>query len=306
MKINVLCNTDSLAIPSVHALNERGLLGAVGIPEKSKSRLYPQLIRLGLQNIIALDATQWQEQMEEWLEETHPDVVWVFTFPWKIPAALLSIPQHGFMNFHFGTLPAYRGADPVFWQMKNREATCGLTIHQMTPEIDMGPIVWKEDVPAIPGETYGMNCARLGLVTSNLIDKVTEAMNDPNFSFTPQSQEKSRFSKRPEVSDFSIRWQTQSAEDIEWLVNATNPKYGGAVTTLRGMEVRILEITPAEIANAPETIPGTIVHADNIYGLIVACADKKFIRINIMHLAEGYLSGIKLFNLGIRVGERFA
>src|SRR5690606_2708422 len=102
MKINVLCNTDSLAIPSIHGLKERELRGAVGIPEKSKSRLYPQLIRLGLQNIIALDATQWQEQMEEWLEETQPDVVWVFTFPWKIPATLLSIPQHGFMNFHFG------------------------------------------------------------------------------------------------------------------------------------------------------------------------------------------------------------
>lgn len=305
MKVAVLCNTNSLALPSIHTLKEKGMLKAVGIPEKNKSHLYPQLTRSGVQEVLLVNSEQWQKQAEAWLQEVQPDAVWVFTFPWKIPASLLSIPPQGFMNFHFGLLPKYRGADPVFWQMKNREATCGVTVHQMTPDVDMGPVIWREEVQSIPGETYGMNCARLGLITSNLVDRLVERMNAPDFAPIPQTTNAAGFSKRPDTSDFTIRWKEQTSEEIEWLVNATNPKYDGAITSLRGMEVRIIEVTPVDMNEAPAAEPGTIVHADNTYGLIVACADKKFIRITIMHLSEGYFSGVKLYNIGIRPGEKF-
>lgn len=45
------------------------------------------------------------------------------------------------LNLHNGPLPRYRGVRPINWALKNGETMHGVTIHEMTPEIDAGPIV---------------------------------------------------------------------------------------------------------------------------------------------------------------------
>jgi methionyl-tRNA formyltransferase len=71
------------------------------------------------------------------------------------------------------------------------------------------------------------------------------------------------------------------------------------------MEMRILEVTPIDMEDSEQQIPGTIVKSDALFGIIVACINKEFLRITIMHGIEGYVSGIKLFLLGIKEGSRF-
>lgn len=45
------------------------------------------------------------------------------------------------INLHNGPLPRYRGVSPINWALKNGETTHGVTIHEITPGIDDGPIV---------------------------------------------------------------------------------------------------------------------------------------------------------------------
>jgi methionyl-tRNA formyltransferase len=45
------------------------------------------------------------------------------------------------MNLHNGPLPRYRGVSPINWALKNAEPIHGLTIHDVSPGIDDGPIV---------------------------------------------------------------------------------------------------------------------------------------------------------------------
>lgn len=45
------------------------------------------------------------------------------------------------LNLHNGPLPRYRGVTPVNWALKNEERAHGVTIHEITPGIDDGPIV---------------------------------------------------------------------------------------------------------------------------------------------------------------------
>lgn len=307
MKIAVICNTDSLALPVLGFLQEKGLLLEVGILEKNAAVLSGALQRIGIDKsrIQLLSNTGWKETLQSWLERLKPDMTWVFAFPWRIPALHLSIPSKGFFNFHFGTLPKYKGADPVFWQIRNKEAKSDLTIHQMTEHIDEGPVLLTHEMPLIPGENYGMLCNRMG---SLAVDAASRFLNEyPNNGLKAQHQLPAEplFYNKPGTSELSIRWKEQTAAQIEWLVNACNPKYGGASAMIRNMEVRILEATPADIADAPEAAPGTIIYADAVYGLIVACKNKEFLRINIVQMQEGYFSGVKLFSMGIRRGEQF-
>lgn len=45
------------------------------------------------------------------------------------------------INLHNGPLPKYRGVSPINWALKNEEVEHGLTIHEITPGIDDGPII---------------------------------------------------------------------------------------------------------------------------------------------------------------------
>lgn len=45
------------------------------------------------------------------------------------------------LNLHNSPLPRYRGVSPINWALANGEPMHGVTIHEITPEIDAGPIV---------------------------------------------------------------------------------------------------------------------------------------------------------------------
>ena len=45
------------------------------------------------------------------------------------------------INLHNGPLPRYRGVSPINWALKNGEQEHGVTIHEITPGIDDGPII---------------------------------------------------------------------------------------------------------------------------------------------------------------------
>ncbi len=45
------------------------------------------------------------------------------------------------VNLHNGPLPRYRGVSPVNWALKNEEDHHGVTIHEITPGVDEGPIL---------------------------------------------------------------------------------------------------------------------------------------------------------------------
>ncbi len=45
------------------------------------------------------------------------------------------------INLHNGPLPKYRGVSPINWALKNEEDEHGVTIHEITPGIDDGPII---------------------------------------------------------------------------------------------------------------------------------------------------------------------
>jgi methionyl-tRNA formyltransferase len=44
------------------------------------------------------------------------------------------------LNLHNSPLPKYRGVSPINWALKNGERLHGVTIHEITPGIDDGPI----------------------------------------------------------------------------------------------------------------------------------------------------------------------
>lgn len=58
-----------------------------------------------------------------------------------IPMKFLDSLKFGAINIHDSLLPKYRGGDPLFWQVLHGVDETGITIHQLTDDVDTGPIL---------------------------------------------------------------------------------------------------------------------------------------------------------------------
>lgn len=64
-----------------------------------------------------------------------------YCYPRKITEPLLSTPKRGFVNYHPGPLPKYKGPNEYEDAIQNKEIHWGVTIHFMNKDYDAGPII---------------------------------------------------------------------------------------------------------------------------------------------------------------------
>jgi methionyl-tRNA formyltransferase len=83
------------------------------------------------------------------------------------------------LNLHNSPLPKYRGVRPINWALKNNENHHGVTIHEITPGIDDGPIYGQIKYSIYPeieevGDVYAKALKYGWLLFQDVIDKVDE------------------------------------------------------------------------------------------------------------------------------------
>jgi methionyl-tRNA formyltransferase len=64
-----------------------------------------------------------------------------YCYPRKIKEPLLSIPLKGFINYHPGPLPKYKGPKESTLAISNKETNWGVTVHYMGKDYDTGKII---------------------------------------------------------------------------------------------------------------------------------------------------------------------
>ena len=69
-----------------------------------------------------------------------------YCYPRKITEPLLSIPKKGFINYHPGPLPKYKGPKESTDAINNKETDWGVTVHKMDENYDTGPIIEVLDI----------------------------------------------------------------------------------------------------------------------------------------------------------------
>jgi len=78
---------------------------------------------------------------EDSIPDTTFDLGVSYCYPKKISNQLLEIPKIGFVNYHPGPLPEYKGPNEYENAIKNKETQWGVTVHHMTEEYDSGEII---------------------------------------------------------------------------------------------------------------------------------------------------------------------
>lgn len=306
IRIILLCST-RFALPALRELAFYNMLAVVAIPrflDEMIENVDIVLTGTGIP-IVKLDKESFAAQLQETIEQNHVNLGLVMTFPYKIPSSVYELPAKGFYIIHPGPLPQYRGADPVFHQLKNQEKQAGVSVHKVDAGIDTGPVVVSEMVRIDPSETYGLLTTRLSnlaaKLTGILIKLVSFNISIPS---RPQDETKAGYYKRQQAKDIVIDWQTMDADSVIALINACNPWNKGAVTKINNQVIRLLnaEKLPGETAEYNE--PGHILaFEDN--GMTVSTMHNGAIKVRIIYADEGFLQANHLKKLGVSTGHRF-
>ena len=94
-------------------------------------------------------------------------------------------------NLHPGDLPGYRGVMTLYRAMINRERYVALTLHEMTPSWDDGPIISKYSIPLNMKISFLENMIFLALLGSGILHANLMRMRAPGrYSTTNQDTAK--------------------------------------------------------------------------------------------------------------------
>lgn len=208
------------------------------------------------------------------LRSLNPDLCVVAAYGQILSAELLQIPRLGAINVHASVLPKYRGAAPVQYAIWNGEKVTGVTIFQIEPKLDAGPILGIERTEIAEKETAGALELRLANIAVPLVIRVIDQLEIGVAQHIPQDSELATAAPRLKKLDGAIDW-SKSADQIGWHIRAMQP-WPKAFTFLHQtgrepLRLIIVDVEPSDMTAAAE--PGTILLADG-KRLIVQAGDR--------------------------------
>lgn len=213
----------------------RQVAEAAGIPVLAPTRLREPGVR---------------EQLTAWA----PDVGAVVAYGGLVPAELLGLPRHGWVNLHFSLLPAWRGAAPVQHALLAGDDVTGAVTFTLEEGLDTGPVLGRLTETVRPRDTSGELLERLAGSGAELLAATLDAMEAGTLVPEPQSAEGVSLAPKIEVEDARVDW-TRPAFAVDRQVRATTPA-PGAWSTWRGERLKLGPLEPLAAEELPqEAVP---------------------------------------------------
>ncbi len=262
----VFMGTPDFAVPSLQALFAGAPFDVVGVvtaPDRPAGRgrkLRPSPVKQAAQDAgmpVFQPKSLRSESAVERLAAWAPDVIVVAAFGQILRPNVLELPPAGCVNVHASLLPRWRGAAPIHAAIRAGDDVSGVTIMQMDPGMDTGPIIGQREVRLEPRETAATlhdKLARLGAAA--LVELLPgylrgETIPQPQ----PDNPELVTLAPMLKKSDGEIDW-TQTAVAIDRLVRAYDP-WPGTFTTWCSQTLKVLKARPEGITDMVR--PGLVV-----------------------------------------------
>ncbi len=233
------------------------------------------------------------------LREAAADILVVAAYGLILPQGVLDIPARGAVNIHASLLPRWRGAAPIQRALLAGDAETGITIMQMDAGLDTGPILLHEALPIAPDETGGTLHDKLAALGAALIVRALDGIERGALVAVPQPVDGVTYAAKIDKREARVDWM-RTAGEIERAVRAFDP-VPGAVTSLRGQDVKLRRAGLASGSGAP----GTVLEASEA-GIVVACGSGA-LRLESLQRAGGKRLDAGTFLRGFPVapGDRF-
>jgi len=306
----LFCGTPQFAVPTLkHLLAQPGfeILAVITQPDRPRNR--GRQISSSPVKEVALVAELPVHQPEkirapeiqELLQSYSPDFIVIIAYGQIIPARLLPIPKHGWINLHASLLPKYRGAAPINWAIVNGETRTGLTTMRIDAGMDTGDILLQREFEIDAKETAPELSARLSEVGAPLMAETLRGLAAGKITPRPQDHSQATLAPMLKRDDGRIDW-TRTAQEIYNRMRGFVP-WPGAYTSFRG---QTCHLRSEPVSNEKrDTPPGTLLLEDG--DLFVVSGGATVLRLLAVKL-EGrkFVSALEFANgARLKSGERF-
>ena len=273
----LFCGTPAFAVPTLEHLlarSEFNVLGVISQPDRPRGRGHQ--LSVSPVKDVALTAhlpVHQPEKMrapevQQLLEALAPDVIVIIAYGQIIPARLLAVPKHGWINLHASLLPKYRGAAPIHWAIANGETRTGLTTMRIDAGMDTGDILLHREIEIGAHDTSPELARRMSEAGAPLVEETLLGLEAGTIVPKPQNRAEATIAPILKKEDGRIDWNS-SAQEIYNRMRGFAP-WPGAYTTFRGQACHLWAepaqreaAFPAEtLADpsfaAPHSLPGTL------------------------------------------------
>ena len=225
----VLMGTGEFAVPPFRALLDSPfeIVGVLTQPDKT-GRGHHQHVNPVKELAVAKSVPVFQPErvnrpeMLETLRSLQADVFVVAAYGQILKPELLAIPRLGAFNLHGSLLPRYRGAAPVQYAIWKGDFITGVTIFQIEPALDSGPIVGLVETPIDDGETSGELMLRLADLSVPLTLDVLRQLDEGTAVFMPQDASQVTLAPKIPREAGVIDW-SKSTLEIDCHIRAMQP-----------------------------------------------------------------------------------
>ncbi len=196
-------------------------------------------------HIPVLQASKLADLADE-IRRLQPNMGVLVSLGQIVPASIIEIFPQGILNLHPSLLPKYRGPAPIEAAILAGDNKTGVTLMQISEELDAGPI-YAQIEHSLSGRETRLELAEvLSKLGAQILQTNLEKILAGNLEPMPQDESKATFTAKVAKSDGAIDWQKPAAQ-IEREIRAYLG-WPGSYTTLFGKEITVTEahVIPAD------------------------------------------------------------
>ena len=310
----VFCGTPAFAVPSFkHLLRQADfeILAALTQPDRPRGRGQEMAESAVKQAAVAAGIPVHQPakvrapEIQTLLGELAPDAIVIIAYGQIIPARLLPIPRHGWINLHASLLPKYRGAAPIHWAIANGETQTGVTSMRIDADMDTGDMLLRREIEIGAKETAPELSERLAELGAPLIADTLRGLAAGTLRPEPQDHAAASHAPILKREDGRIEW-NDPAQQIYNRMRGFTP-WPGAYSTFRGQLCHLFgePVSKTEREKTVAGSPGALAHASG--AVWVACGDSTVLRLTSVKLEGRKQMSASEFANGARLesGDRF-
>ena len=267
----VMLGTGDFAVPSFAALYQTGHRVLALYTQPDRMRTGKEVHRNRMKEVALEHGTpvfqpekiNTPEALDE-LAGLGADVFLVAAYGQILSRKFLALPPLGSFNIHASLLPKYRGAAPINYAILNGETETGVSLIEIVPQLDAGPVVGVVRTSILPTQTAGELEEHLAELAAPLTVEFLDQLECGVVRRVTQDPERVTLAPKMAKEFGLVPWHKR-AEEIDWHVRAMQP-WPNPFTYLHqaGRAPRrlvIRRVTPAMLASPPQP-PGTVLIAD--------------------------------------------
>ncbi len=212
-------------------------------------------------NIVIKQPEKISKKETDELTEIKPDILIVVAYGLILTREFISIPKYGSINVHPSLLPRWRGAAPIQRAIEAGDKTSGITIMQITKELDKGDIIYQESIAINDNDSsFSMQNKFIDIGIQCML-KTLEAIIENNFKLQPQNESIATYAQKIKKEEAKINW-NDNAEKIHKKIMAFNI-WPIAETLISGERIKIHDSEFKELKT--KGTPGNIKSITNKY-----------------------------------------